>query len=309
MNATEKFTSRGTTARRITQLVRELARNGLGGPKERVSEPRFCRHGRIPKGLSSPHVSPSGGRSISKNTKYRRYVKRKVHKSPQIIARTGARVNTLLVGLVADRFGQGVLIKGTGGAGRSCMECGGCDAALDRTRTSRRNPKRRRSRRTPYRLAGGGLRRGPRHLTTCIKTLAPWHGRLAHESHGRPARGTRGNPRSARPGRPCDSRAGCPCYGQRRFSYTFWQKCRNLSGRAEIYCEEPAEEPAVRSTKPQAPNNKQGPNTKKPSSKRSWPRATGYRLRRFFSGFQVPGSAFPGHWLRATGHRLPATGY
>ena len=192
--------------------------------------------------------------------------------------------------------------KGTGRASRSAMDCGGCDAALDRAQASRRNPKRRRSRRTPYRLAGGDIRRGPRPLRTCMKTLAPWHGRLAHESHGRPARGTRGNPRSARPGRPCDSRAGCPCYGQRRFSYTFWQKCRNLSVRAEIYCEEPAEEPAVRSTKPQAPNNKQGPNTKKPSSKRPWARATGYRLPATLfllrvpgSRFQVPGSAFPGH--------------
>ena len=49
---------------------------------------------------------------------------------------------------LAGVAGQGVLIKVTAGSARSCMECGGCDAALDRTRTGRRKPKRRHGRRT-----------------------------------------------------------------------------------------------------------------------------------------------------------------
>jgi len=161
--ATIRPALRGTTAQRIMQLVRELARNGLGGQEERASDFSLLpsRYSRRLNRVSSPHVSPSGGRSMSKNTKYRRYVKRKVHKSPQIIARTVARVNTSLVGLVADRFGQGVLINGTGGAARSCMECGGCDAALDRTRTGRRKPKRRRNRRLSIAPGPPGLRQIP----------------------------------------------------------------------------------------------------------------------------------------------------
>jgi hypothetical protein len=122
------------------------------------------------------------------------------------------------------------------------------------------------------------------------------------DQHGRDGRATHGQ----------DARAT----GNAGFHTRSDKKRRNLSGRAEIYCEEPAEEPAVRSTKPQAPNNKQGPNTKKPSSKRPWARATGYRLPATLfllrvpgSRFQVPGSAFPGHRPLATGYRLPATGY
>ena len=51
-------------------------------------------------------------------------------------------MNTLLVGLVADRFGQGSSSKERAGPGGAVLRCGGCDGAC------------------PYCLAGGDLRRG-----------------------------------------------------------------------------------------------------------------------------------------------------